>query len=124
MPQVFIPKPDFVGCSTSTVFHLASAASTNLTLVRAGFCLLLGWSITNTNAAARYIVFHDTSKIPIAGANVYLKYGIPASGAANMAWSWPIPFRNGMGISLVTGAADTDVAAVAANDLIVNLLIG
>lgn len=105
----------------TSVFHLASAASTNATNVKASAGQLYSYAITNTNAAIRYIVFHNTSGTPTAGASVLFKIGIPASGGANVSFEGGIAFSSGIAITTVTGAADNDTAAVAANDLIINL---
>lgn len=105
----------------SSCFHLASAATTNATIVKAGSGLITSWYITNTNAAIRYIVFHDQANGPTAGQKVARKYGIPASGASNVSFPIGLQFNYGIAITTVTGAADNDATAVAANDLIINI---
>jgi hypothetical protein len=102
-------------------FHLVSAATTNATLVKAGGTLLKGWALTNTNAAIRYIAFHDLGRVPVGGQNVYFKYGIPASGASNQYFGDGIQFFQGLALTLVAASADSDATAVGSGDLLVNL---
>lgn len=104
-----------------TPFHLASAASTNATLIRVGPAKLYAWAIKNTNAAIRYIAFHDTTEATTAGQRIYFKWGVSASAAANTTFHPGIQFTSGLAITLVVNSADNDATAVAANDLIVNL---
>lgn len=104
-----------------TTYHLASAASTNATSVKASAGQLFGYMISNTSAAYSYLAFHNTSGTPTAGSSIFFKIGIPAGGAANVSWEQGIPFSSGIGITTVTGAADSNSTGVASNDLIINL---
>lgn len=104
-----------------TVFHLVSAGSTNTTNIKSSAGKVTGWYIYNSNAAARKLVFHDTAGTPTAGASVYFSLMIPPSSGANVSFPDGINFGTGIGISTVTGLADNDTAAVAANDLIINI---
>lgn len=104
-----------------TTFHVSSAASTNATNIKASAGQLYGWAITNTNAAIRYICFHNTAGTPTAGASIFFKFGIPGGGAANVFMPSGIPFSTGIGMTIVVNAVDTDATAVAANDMVVNL---
>jgi len=104
-----------------TKYHLVSAASTNATNVKASAGQLCGWYIYNSNAAVRKVAFHDTSGTPTAGASVYFSFPIPPGGGANTFTDHCIPFTSGIGITAVTGLADSDATAVAANDLVINL---
>jgi hypothetical protein len=104
-----------------TTYHLASAATTNATVVKASAGQLFGWYIYNSNAAARKLVFHNTASTPTAGASVFFSVVIPAGGAANVFSDVGIAFSTGIAITTVTGLADNDAVAVAANDLIINL---
>lgn len=119
MPAKVIIVPSFI--SGSDTFHLDSAATTNATIVKSGSCLLTGWALTNTNAALRYIAFHDINVPPVAGQRIHSKFGIPPSGAANVPFPGPIRFYNGLCITTVTNAIDNDATAVAIHDLIINL---
>lgn len=104
-----------------TTYHLVSAATTNATVVKASAGQLFGWYIYNSNAAARKLVFHNTASAPTAGASVMFSIIIPPTSGANVFSDIGIAFSTGIAITTVTGLADNDTAAVAANDLIINL---
>ena len=104
-----------------TVFHLVSAATTNLTNIKASAGKVTGWYIYNSNGSARKVAFHNTAGTPTAGASIYYSLVIPALSAANVSFPDGINFATGIAISTVTGLADTDTVAVALNDLIINI---
>ena len=104
-----------------TTFHLISAATTNATSVKAAAGQLYGYYIYNSNAAARKVAFHNTAGTPTAGASIFFTIVIPAGSAANVHFSAGIAFSTGIGFTTVTGLADNDSAAVALNDLCINL---
>lgn len=104
-----------------SVYHLASAASTNLQVPKASSGQLYGYMVSNTSAAYSYLCFHNAATTPTAGASIFFKIGIPAGGAANVHFNSGIAFSTGIAISTVTGAADNNTTAVALNDLIINL---
>ena len=104
-----------------SVYHLISAATTNLQVPKASAGQLYGYMVSNTSAAYSYLCFHNASTTPTAGASIFFKIGIPAGGAANVEFSNGIAFSTGIAISTVTGSADNNTTAVAAGDLVVNL---
>jgi len=104
-----------------STFHLVSAGSTNATSVKASAGKLYGWWITNTNAAARKLAFHNTAGTPTAGASLLFSLLVPGLGAANVLTGDPINFTTGIGITTTTGSADADAVAVASGDLVINL---
>lgn len=104
-----------------TTFHLVSAGSTNATSVKGSAGQLYGYYIFNANAAARKVAFHNTSGTPTAGASIFFSLVIPASSAANVSFPAGVPFSSGIGITTVTGTADSDATGVASGDLIINL---
>lgn len=104
-----------------TTFHLVSAASTNATNIKAAAGQVFGWYIYNSNAAARKVVFHNTAGTPTAGASVFFSLIIPPTAGANVEMTNGIAFSTGIAITTVTGLADNDTAAVALNDLIINI---
>lgn len=106
------------GHSTS---HLVSAASTNATVVKASAGQLYGYYIYNANASMRKVAFHNTASTPTAGASIFFSLCIPGASAANVAFPNGIAFSTGIAFTTVTGAADSDSTAVAANDLVINL---
>lgn len=102
-------------------FHLVSAGSTNATNIKASAGCVTGWYIYNSNAAARKVVFHNTAGTPTAGASVFSSLVIPPTSGANVSLVRGQQFSTGIAITTVTGLADNDTTAVAANDLIINI---
>jgi hypothetical protein len=98
--------------------HVVSAASTNPTVVKASAGRVLGWCLTNTAASIRYVKFHNQATSPTAGAGVVRTIGIPAGQTVALALLGGIAFTTGIAITIVTGAADSDAVAVAANDVV------
>jgi hypothetical protein len=101
--------------------HLVSAASTNATSAKASAGRLLGWNITNTNAAIRYVKLHNIATAPTAGTGVVQTIGVPPTATVNYSLEGGIAFATGIGFTTVTGSADADATAVGAGDLIIDL---
>lgn len=123
-PQLTTPLNVTIQAGASggdSIYHLVSAATTNATNIKASAGKVTGWYIYNSNAAARKVVFHDTAGTPTAGASVYFSLMIPPTAGANVSFPSGIKFASGIGITTVTGLADSDSAAVALNDLIINI---
>lgn len=114
-----IPTPQTSGGYST--FHLVSAATTNLTNVKASAGQLFGWYIYNSNAAARKVVFHNNAGAPTAGAGVIFALVIPPGSAANVFTDTGIPFATGIAISTVTDLTDAGTTVVGLNDLVINL---
>jgi hypothetical protein len=104
-----------------STFHLESAATTNATVIKASAGQVYGWFIYNSNAAARKVAFHNLSGTPTAGASIFFTLVIPALSAANVFDDMGITFSTGIGITTVTGLPDNNAAAVAADDLNINI---
>lgn len=108
-----------------TTFHLVSAATTNATNVKASAGQVFGWYISNRNSTNfMKVAFHNTAGTPTAGASVFATVDIPPLSAANVFSDIGIAFSTGIAITTVTGAADSDATAVAANDLNINIYYG
>ncbi len=82
---------------------------------------LFGYFIYNSNASPRKVAFHNTASAPTAGASIYFTILIPPSSAANVEFTNGIVFGTGIAFTTVTGLADADSAAVASQDLNINL---
>jgi hypothetical protein len=104
-----------------SVYHLESLATVNAQVVKAAPAVLYGWAIYNSNAAARKVVFHNAATTPTAGAGVYFTVVLPGGALANVFAPAGIQFGTGLAITTVTGLADSSAAAVAADDLNINL---
>jgi len=112
----------------SVPYKLISAASTNSTLVVAyalGKIRLMGLQASNVNAAVRYLKIYDKSTAPIVGTDIPVKTialtGGTTGNLKDLNFNDGIEFSSGIGIALTTGVANTDTAAVAANEIVVNL---
>lgn len=105
--------------ATPTALNFNSAATTNATVVKGSAGTLYGITATNTNAATRYLKLYNKATAPTVGTDVpVITIAIPATGSVAL----PIGpmghrFATGIGLATTTGAADSDTAAVAANEV-------
>ena len=110
----------------TTLSYISAGATEDEHAVCTAACTLYSISVTNTNAAVRYLKCeNDTAAGTAPGTDTpELRFAIP--GATTGAGNNPsIPavgmaFSTGLTCWLVTGAADSDVAEVAANEIMVN----
>lgn len=113
-----------VSASEGLTRHAAiSAASTNATLVKASAGVLGHLSAFNTNAAARWLKLYNAASAPTAGSGTpAMRIMVPGGGGVVLPIGPAgIRFTTGIGYTIVTGAADTDATAVAANEVAVNI---
>lgn len=105
-----------------SVSRTISAATTNATSVKASAGQLFGWSVNNTNAAVRYLKLYNKASAPTVGTDTpLLTISIPAGGKAEFQTPIGIAFGTGLAFALTTGVADSDTAAVSANEHVVHL---
>lgn len=102
----------------ATIHHFVAAATTNALNIKASAGRVLGWSLANTTASWRYVKLHNTAGAPTAGAGVVATIGIPPNGLAQLEIPAGIGFATGIARTCVTGAADADATATAANDVV------
>jgi len=112
------------GLSTSKTI---SAASTNATSVKGSAGQVYAIYAHNTNAAVRYLKLYNKASSPTVGTDTpVLTLPIPgnAAGAGFVldTGGMGIAFGTGIALALTTGVADADTGAVAANEIVVNLL--
>jgi hypothetical protein len=104
---------------TPTQSFVNSAANTNATSVKASAGTV--WSIicSNANAAARYVKFYNLATAPTVGTSVpAFTIAVPANGTVTISGGANgIRFGTGIALAITAGAADSDTAAVAANDI-------
>lgn len=112
-----------VNLSGCTNFSYLSAASANQDsqVVKASAGTLYGMSVTNSNTSARYIKVYNVASSPTSGSTVYRRYMIPAGGGIREEFPYGIVFATGISLRLTTGAADSNAAAVAADEIMVNM---
>lgn len=101
--------------------HFVSAATTNATSVKNAAGRVVGWCFSNTNAAWRYVKLHNTAAAPTAGSGVVQTIAIPPNGTSVVSIPGGVAFSTGIGLTMVTGAADADATAVGANDIVGDL---
>jgi len=96
-----------------------SAASTNATSVKNAAGNIFSITASNTNAAARFVKLYNKASAPTVGTDVpVLTIPIPANSAVNLEFGTPgWRFATGIALAITAGAADSDTAAVAANEV-------
>lgn len=112
-----------------TMYHYISVGTTeDEHQVKSGAGRLLGVIATNTNASTRYLRCADQVAASTTPGTTSVWFGgaIPGGTAAG-GYVFPMPpkgaaFSTGLTCWLVTGAAETDVAEVAANEINVNYI--
>lgn len=109
---------------------LFSAASTNATSVKASSGFLMGGTVSNVNAAARYFKLYNKASAPTVGTDVPIfTLMLPAGSAtvpsivnlADLFGEAGHLFGAGIAYAITGAAADSDTTAISANDCIVNL---
>lgn len=110
--------PWLVNPGTPTANILNSAATTNGTIVKGSAGTLYSVTASNTNAAARFLKFHNSATVTVGTTAVALTIPLPP-GAVTVVQFGPLGMRFGTGICLSTTAlaADADTSAVAANEI-------
>ena len=104
---------------------LISAATTNATVIKASAGTLGALTLFNVNAAARYVKFYNKATAPTVGTDVPVATYLIPGGTAGAGVCIPLPpqglaFSAGISFATTTGIADTDTAAVALSEVIVN----
>lgn len=110
-----------------TISRVLSAASTNATSVKASAGQVYTIIATNTNAAVRYLKLYNKASAPTVGTDTpVMTLAIPGNtagaGLVLDTGGMGIAFATGIALALTTGIADADTGAVAANEVVVNLL--
>lgn len=109
--------------ATPTAYNLSSAATTNAVAVKASAGTVYGITVSNANAAARYLKLYNKATAPTVGTDIpILTVPIPATGLASVNFgALGHRLTTGIGIALTTGMAYTDTAAVALNEIEVTM---
>lgn len=112
-----------------SVKKIVSAATTNATVIKAVEGQVMGWSCSNVNAAVRYMKLYDQAASPTVGTDVpKMTIAIPGGSTAGAIHSQSIPggvfFASGICLALTTEATDAGTTAVAANEIVINLIYG
>jgi hypothetical protein len=102
--------------------HIVSAATTNATIVKAAAGRVLGAFLANTTITWRFVKLHNQTTLPTAGTGVVRTIPIPPNGFAAFSFEGGISFATGIGLTIVTGSADSDATAVAVGDVVGELI--
>lgn len=108
--------------SGASATHLVSAATTNAQLVKSSAGKVLGWHFANTTAAWQYVKLHNLATAPTAGSGVVRTIAVPPNGISQFFSEGGITFATGIGMTVVSGAADTDATAVTAAAVVGELI--
>lgn len=116
------PTPSATGGLSNS--RTISAATTNATVVKATPGKVHRVIVSNINALARYLKLYDKATAPTVGTDVpAVTLLLPGTSQQQLDLSdLGLQFAAGIGFALTTGVADTDVAAVAAGEHVVNIL--
>ena len=101
----------------ASIHHIVSAATTNVAQIKATAGRVFGYCLSNTTASWRYVKLHNVASAT-AGSGVSVTIGIPPNGKAECSIPVGIAFGTAISRSIVTGAADADATATAANDVV------
>jgi hypothetical protein len=119
----FSPSP---ACGPGLSHKLQSAATTNLTLVKAGGVKLTGGFLRNRAAAEKYVKLYDKASAPVPASDTPLiTIGLPAGayiGVGDLMGAYGMKFVNGLAYSITGAYANADTTAVAAADVDVNFV--
>jgi len=105
-----------------SAFSLLGAASINATIVKASAGLLYELSVHNPSGVTIFLKLYDKATAPAPATDSALlraSFAIATLASVNLQFgALGKPFANGISFALTTGAAPTDVAAVAANVIV------
>jgi len=99
---------------------VAAAATTNATLVKGGAGKLFKLRGYNAAAAVRYLKIYNKASAPTVGTDTpYLTIALKPSDQFVHDWGdVGLQFTTGLAFALTTGSADSDTAALTANDVV------
>lgn len=102
-----------------TVAKILATATTNATSVKASAGRVLGWHLTNTTAAAKYVRLYNLAAAPTVGTSTPV-YNIvlPANATVDATFPMGIGHSTGIAYAITNAIADLDATAVAANDVL------
>lgn len=104
---------------TPTASNINSAATTNAAFIKNAAGTIYNILASNTNASPRYVKFYNKASAPTVGTDVpIITITIPANGTvhADMG-TLGHRFATGIAIAITAGAADSDTAAIGANEV-------
>lgn len=103
-----------------SISSIVSAATTNLTTVKASAGKVTGYAFTNNSASIRYVKFYDHASPTVGSTTPVARLMIPASSGLNLA-GLALNFATAIKFALVTGIADSNSTAVGADEVLCNI---
>ena len=101
--------------------RVISAATTNATVVKSSGGQIYGWHVYNSNAAVRFLKFYNKATAPTVGTDpAVITIALQPANVTSVEYTNGLAFATGIGLGLTVGLADSDTAAVAANEIVVN----
>jgi hypothetical protein len=105
-----------------SISRVVAANSTNATVAKASAGHLYGFDIYNASGATSFVKFVNKASAPTAGSEtVAYTVAIPTVAQVRLMFPQGIAFATGISFFTVTGFADSNSTAVAANDLIIQV---
>lgn len=105
-----------------TVAAAISAASNNATVVKASAGQVYSITACNINAAVRWFKMYNLTTLTDCGTSAeFMRFPIPVNNCTTVNFPVGAAFSTGISYCIVTGAADTDNTATAANEQTINL---
>lgn len=120
-----IVRPVNPSAAVTTKYRLVAAATTNLTLIKAGIVNLVGGFLVNTSAAIKCVRLFDKATAPLVADVPALTLPLAANAIMplnSIFGEAGFPFALGLGLNITGVIADTDGTPIAAGDVIVHLL--
>ncbi len=103
---------------TPTTTFTKSDGTTNGTVIKSSAGTLWSVSVSNINAAIRYLKLYNSTTVTVGTTTPILTIAIPAGGAVQFDGGCNgIRFATGICLGITTGAADNDTGAVAAGEI-------
>ena len=103
----------------ATIAKVASAATTNATLVKGSEGRIFGYALTNTTAAFKYVKFYNKATAPVVGTDVpVFTLGLPPNSTTVSDPIAGFSFTTGIGFGITGAVAEADTTATAANDVV------
>ena len=103
----------------ATIGKVQSAATTNATLLKGSGGRMLGFTLSNTTAAFKFVHFHNKAGAPVPGTDSpAYTLAIPPNSVAIRTMEGGAAYPLGIGYSITGAAGDLDATVVAANDVV------
>lgn len=122
-PWLVTTRPAATG-STLAKHRLIAAATTNATSVKASAGQVYTIHVYNVSAAVKFLKLYNKATAPTVGTDTPVEtHAIPAANWVRIDYTnHGNPFATGIGYALTGGGADSDTTALAAGDVVLNML--